>query len=63
MNRTYERSESLTSPPELGPAVGWDPYEVWFTRVRAQRMKEDRMATLWGPTDRRAVPPAKEKLP
>jgi len=63
MNHTFEGSELPISSRKSGSTVGWDPYEVWRTRVRVQRTKQDGAAMLQDPTDARVAQPAREKAP
>jgi len=50
MNRICEGSD-LPMPSRNPPTIGWDPYEVWRTRVRVQGTARDNAAPLQGPTD------------
>jgi len=63
MTRTFEGSELPISARKMDSTVGWDPYEVWCTRVRVQQTEIDGAATLQDPTDARAAQPAREKAP
>jgi hypothetical protein len=61
MNRNVEDSELTPSSRKPSPTVGWDPYEVWRTRVRVQRMEKIGAAIPRGQDDAQAGQPDHQK--
>lgn len=51
------RLRDETSAAE-SPAAGWDPYEVWYTRVHLPRLERERAAAEQLPPDELARAPA-----